>query len=169
MKQRGTPTVGLILAATLCVSPLLPGEKKNPVVGTWKLDVDKSKYSSGSLPKSATRTVEAQADGEKTSYEEVKADGSQESYSYTASYDEKDYPITGMGANWREELLSGADTITVRRAGSNAYAFALKKSGQVVVTMRGVVSKDGKLLTLTANGADAKGQPTAFVTVWDKQ
>jgi len=148
----------------------LRAEKKNPAVGTWKLDVAKSKYSTGSLPKSATRTVAEQGDGEKTSYEEVGGDGSQATYTYTATYDDKDSSISGSGRpSWREDLLSGADAIAMRRSGSNAYGAAFKKSGQVVMTMRAVVSKDGKVLTITTNGADAKGQPTTFVTVWDKQ
>ena len=81
-----------------------------------------------------------------------------------------DSPITTSGGpGSRESLRNGADAIAIRRAGSNSFAFALKKSGQVVMTMRAIVSKDGKALTITANGADTKGQPTTFVTIWEKQ
>jgi hypothetical protein len=45
----------------------------------------------------------------------------------------------------------------------------LKKSGNVVMTTRALVSKDGKVTTVTASGADAKGQPTKNVSVWEKQ
>jgi hypothetical protein len=76
----------------------LAAEKKNPAVGTWKLDVAKSKYSTGS-----SRTVEEQGDGEKTSYEEVGGDGSQATYGYTATYDDKGSPISGSGRpSWRK-------------------------------------------------------------------
>jgi len=152
------------------LASLLGAEKSASVAGTWKLDVGKSNYSTGSLPKSATRTIEAEADGEKTTYQQVDADGTEAGYAYAAGYDDKDAPITGSGkATWREDLLGGAETITIRKGGSNAYSVALKKSGLIVMTMRVVVSKDGRVLTITSNGADAKGQPTKSVTVWDKQ
>jgi hypothetical protein len=158
-----------VLAAAVFSS--MPGaDKKYPPVGTWTLNVGMSKASTGSLPKTATRTVEAQSDGEKTSYQEVEGDGSRMTYTYSANYDGKDYPISGSGpASWRDDLLSGAETVSVRPAGSNAFAATLKKSDKVVMTTRMVVSKDGKVLTITANGADAKGQPTSSVTVWNRQ
>jgi len=65
--------------------------------------------------------------------------------------------------------MSGAETIALRRENSRTFGAALKKSGNVVMTMKTVVSKDGKIMTITANGADAKGQPTTFLSVWDKQ
>src|ERR1700723_1636024 len=39
--------------------------QSNPLVGTWELNTAKSKYDPGPIPKSLTRTVEAQGDGEK--------------------------------------------------------------------------------------------------------
>ena len=164
--------LGLLLRIVLfatAVAGLVQGEG-NPAAGTWKLNAAKSKYGNGSAPKSATRTVEMQSDGIRVSYEQVEADGSSTKYSYAASFDEKDYPISGSGrSSWRDDLLGGAETIAVRRAGSNAYAGALKKSGNVVMTSRTVVSKNGQVTTVTASGADAKGQPTTNVIVWEKQ
>jgi hypothetical protein len=158
----------ILLAAALSGASL--PEKKSPSAGTWTLNAAKSKYSNGTLPKSATRTVETLSDGEKTSYDEVGEDGSRTSYTYTAKYDDQDCSISGSGRqSWRDDLLSGAETIALRPNSSNSYAAKLKKAGNIVMTMRVVTSKDGKVLTITANGADAKGQPTTFVTVWDKQ
>jgi hypothetical protein len=162
-------TVALPVCFTLVFAGLLIAEKgATSIAGTWKLDVAKSKYSTGTLPKGATRTVEAQGDGEKTTVEEVEPDGSNFGYSYTVTYGEKDYPITRSGTVGNDPL-GGAETIAIRRYGSSEYGAALRKSGQVVMTMREVVSKKGQTLTITSNGADAKGQPTTFVTVWDKQ
>ena len=50
----------LALAAVVCVPAFA---QDNPLVGTWKLDVTKSKFDPGPAPKSLTRTVEAQGDG----------------------------------------------------------------------------------------------------------
>jgi len=45
----------------------------------------------------------------------------------------------------------------------------LKKSGKVVSTARRVVSKDGKTLTLTITGTNAKGQKVKNIAVYEKQ
>jgi len=146
---------------------LLPlvAAQDNPAVGTWKLDVAHSKFS-GAAPKSATLTIEAQGDSLRTTLEEVDADGSKTGYQYTASLDGKDYPIT---SSTDPERLRGADSVVLRRNGSHAYGAMFKKSGQVMMTNMTTVSKDGKTLTLVANGADAKGEPIKLSLVWDKQ
>ncbi len=160
--------VGIFVIAITGV--LFATDLSTSAVGTWKLNVAESKYGSGSVPKSGTRTFEERPDGVSVSYEYVEPDGSTIKYGFTASFDGKDYPITGSGtSSWREDMVGGAETIALRRAGSSIYAGALKKSGNVVMTTRTVVSKDGKVTTLTASGVDAKGQPTKNVIVWEKQ
>jgi len=47
----------------------------DPVVGTWTLNVEKSKFSPGPAPKSQTRTYSAGADGVSLSVSGVGADG----------------------------------------------------------------------------------------------
>jgi hypothetical protein len=156
--------------SVMVVVGLLWGTQGSSAVGTWKLDLAESKYGSVSPPKSGTRTVEARPDGVSVSYEFVESDGSVIKYSYDANFDQKDCPITGSGGpNWREDMLGGAETIALRSFGPNVYAAALKKSGNVVMTTRTVISKGGKVTTVITNGADAKGQPTKNVLVWDKQ
>ncbi len=150
-----------MLAALL---PLLAAQD-NPAAGTWKLDVAKSKFS-GTPPKSATLTIQAQGDSLKTTLEEVEADDSHTGYQYTASLDGKDYPITASTA---PERLRGADSVSLRHNGSHSYGAMFKKSGQVMMTNMTTVSKDGKTLTLVANGADGKGEPIKLMLVWDKQ
>jgi hypothetical protein len=148
---------------------LLPlfGAQDNPAVGNWKLNVAKSKFSSGTPPKSATLVIGVLGDSFKTSLQEIEGDDSQVGYEYTATFDDdKDYPLSGSS---RPERLGGADTVALRRDGPRAYAGKFKKSGRIVVTNRTVVSKDGKTLTLAANGVDAKGQTIAVMTVWEKQ
>jgi len=154
----------------LAIGGVLLASGDIPTVGTWKLNVAETQFNSGTMPKSATRTVEAQGDGITVSYEFVQADGSIIKYGYAAAFDSKDSPISGSGGpNWRDEMVGGAESVAIRHAGSNAYGGALKKSGNVVMTFRAVVSKNGKVTTITTNGLDAKGQPVKNVLVWDKQ
>src|ERR1700687_2641147 len=75
------------LAATLVAA--------NPAIGTWKLNLDKSKYSPGPAPKSATITYEETTDGIKRTGDSVDAEGKRASFEYTAKYDGKEYPVSG--------------------------------------------------------------------------
>jgi hypothetical protein len=60
------------LAAVVCAPAFA---QTNPLVGTWKLDVTKSTFDPGPGPKRLTRTVEAQGDGVKYTFDGVAADG----------------------------------------------------------------------------------------------
>lgn len=151
----------VLTVAVLClVASNAVTAQDNNSLGTWKLNVEKSKYNVG-MPKSLTRMVEAQSDGVKYSYEGVGADGSALAYSFTVKYDGNDYPVTGSG------MPDGADTIAIKRIDSNTFQATLKKSGKVLGTARTVVSKDGKVTTLTYKGEG--GTPTNRVAVYDKQ
>ena len=110
----------------------------NPFVGTWKMDPEKSHARPNPGPKEETRVVVAQGDGVKGSYEGTAADGSRIAYGYTAKYDGKDYPLTGMGTP------NGADTLALKRINTHTYEVTAKRGGKVVLTARVVASKDGK-------------------------
>jgi hypothetical protein len=129
-------------------------------VGTWKYDAAKSKFDppSGAY-KSRTAKVEAAGEGIKVSVEGVGADGKAQSYSYTVSYDGKDYPVTGSPV---------ADSISYKKVDENTIEGTSKKGGQVTSTATIVVSKDGKTLTVTTKGKTDKG-PFTSVVVYDRQ
>jgi len=129
-------------------------------MGTWKLNVSKSKYTPGPPPKSATVKYEASEGGYKRTGESVEADGKRTGFEYTAKYDGKDYPVTGS------ELF---DAIAVKRVDDNTVEATLKKGGKVVSSAKRVVSKDGKVMTITIRGTNAKGEKTNNVAVYDKQ
>ncbi len=138
--------------------------QSNPMVGTWKLNVAKSKFTPGPAPKSQTATIEAAGDGIKNVTKGTAADGSAIAYGYTASsLDGKDYPITGPGAP------GGGDTIAVKRIDAYTFESTIKKAGKVVQTIKVVYSKDGKSRTITGKGVDKSGQPTSLVAVYERQ
>ena len=132
----------------------------DPAIGTWKLNVAKSKYSPGPVPKSATITFEPSGDGIKRTGESVSADGQTTSFSYTAQFDGKDYPVIGN---------PNADTIAIKRINAYTTQSTLKKGGKVTTTARRVVSKNGKALTLTITGTTPDGKPMKNVAVYEKQ
>jgi hypothetical protein len=136
--------------------------QSNPIVGTWKLNLEKSKYDPGPAPKSLTRTVEAQGDGLKYTFEGVAADGTPIAYGFSVQFDGKDNPITGS-------MPSGADTISGKRINANHYEATLKKGGKVIGTSKVSISKDGKVTTVDATGTTATGAKAHDVQVYDKQ
>ncbi len=144
--------------------PILAAE--SPITGTWELNVAKSKFVQTPTPKSATLVIDEQAHAVSVKYEETKADGGQAGYEYKASMDGKESPVIGPSL---PERLRGADTVVVRKNGSREYGGLFKKSGQVVMTDKTSVSRDGKTLIVVVNGVDAKGQPLSLMTVWDKR
>jgi hypothetical protein len=136
--------------------------QSNPLVGTWKLNVTKSKFDPGPGYKSLTRTIAAQGDGVKYTFEGVAADGKPVAYGFSATFDGKDNPISGS-------MPSGADTISAKRIDSNHYVATLKKAGKDIGTSEVTVSKDGKVTTVDATGTTASGAKEHDVQVYDKQ
>lgn len=128
--------------------------------GTWKVNLAKSKYSPGPAPKTLSVKVEADEKSIKVSSEGTDAEGKPTHIEYSANFDGKDYPITG---------LPNADTISVKRIDANTYESTTKKAGQVTMTVRSSVSKDGKTRTSTFKGKDEQGRDINNVVVYEKQ
>jgi hypothetical protein len=152
---------GLLVLAAVIASPLLAED--NPFVGTWKLNTEKSKFKPGPGPKSQTRTVVAQGDGAKYSFEGVAADGSTASYSFSTNYDGKESPVTGSG------MPGGADTIALKRVNSHKVEATLKRGGKEIGKAEAEVSKDGKVTTVKTKGKTADGKDYDSESVYDKQ
>jgi hypothetical protein len=129
-------------------------------VGTWKLNLAKSKYNAGTPPKSSTLVYEAAGAGIKVTVDTVAADGTVTHYTYTANYDGKDNPVVGN---------PNADTMSRTRVNATMTTGVSKKGGKVTNSQTFVVSSDGKTLTITGKGTNAQGQKVDSVGVYDKQ
>src|SRR5271165_2871063 len=70
-------------------------DQADPIVGTWTLNLARSKFSPGPAPKSQTRTYSQSGDGISLTVTGVAADGSAISQQSTFKYDKKAYPFTG--------------------------------------------------------------------------
>jgi hypothetical protein len=163
LKEKIMKRVFAVIAMALVASGSLLAQS-DPFVGTWKLNVAKSKYvNAPPAPKTETRTVEAQGTSVKISLDGVEMDGSRIGYSYTTKFDGEDSPVTGVGA------ANAEDTIALKRVDAYTFTATTKRAGKVIRTVRGVVSKDGKVTTLVAKGTDAQGRPASAITIWEKQ
>jgi hypothetical protein len=153
--------VTIVLAGVLAVAVLATAQPKDPFVGTWVLNLAKSKYSPGPPPKSTTTTVEAAGKGYKLSVKVEPASGPAQEWSYTTNLDGKDSPITGNNPN--------ADTVAVKRIDAHTLESVNKKGGKVMSTQKNVVSADGKTRTVTTTGTTAQGEKVNNVAVYEKK
>jgi hypothetical protein len=154
--------VAIVLAVgVVALTVLAAAQSKDPFVGTWKLNVAKSKYSPGPAPRTITSTYEAAGKGYKVSVRNEPASGPVQEYSYTSNLDGTDSKYTGNNPN--------ADTVAVTRINANTLEAVNKKGGKVTTTQRNVVSADGKTRTMTTTGVDAQGQKLNNVAVFEKQ
>ncbi len=128
--------------------------------GTWKMNPAKSKYSPGPAPKSLTVKVDADENNFNVSADGTDADGKPTHVAYSAKFDGKDYPVTG---------LPYAETVSVQRVDASTVQSSLKKAGKVVMTVTTAVSKDGKTRTSTFKGKDEQDHDVNNVVVYDKQ
>jgi len=148
-----------IVAATGVVA-IAAAAAPDPVIGTWQLNVSKSKFTPGPAPKSETRTYSQSGPSITLVIKRVGADGNEMTSQATYQLDGKDYPWTGDPS---------VDSLSVNQVDSNTVKFTQKKAGKVVSTGSRTVSKDGKTLTLKSKGTTAKGEKSENVGVFDKQ
>jgi len=161
--KRVLTIVAVVVVALAGSGLMLAQNAADPRVGTWKLNLAKSNFAGMPAPKSEMRTVEAQGNGEKVTFNGVAADGSPIAFSVTAKLDGTPAPLVGTGA------AGGADMSAPKRIDPYTLTSTTTKAGKVVATERFVVSKDGRVTTQTRKTTDAKGQPITQVIVWDKQ
>jgi hypothetical protein len=161
IRTRRSVTGVLVGIAALVIVTAASAQNTDPVIGTWKLDVAKSTYKPGPAPKSSTVVVEAAGGkGIKVSVDAVNADGSPSKWGFTTQRDGKEVPVTGNPM---------FDTATSTQSSPTAGATEYKKGDKVVYTTKLALSKDGKTMTLTSTGTDAKGQAVHNVSVYTKQ
>jgi hypothetical protein len=129
-------------------------------LGTWKLNVEKSKSSPGPAPKSLTLKFEASPAGTRLTSDGVNAEGKATHGTYSSKFDGKDVPWEGN---------PDADTAAAKKIDDSSYENVWKKGGKVTITAKVVVSKDGKSLTVSQTGKNAKGETVNNTSVYEKQ
>jgi hypothetical protein len=147
----------LLLVALVLNLSAAPADEHS---GTWKMNPAKSNYSPGPAPKSITVKIASDADNMKLTSDGIDAAGKPTHVEYTAKFDGKDYPITG---------IPNADTVALERLDASTIRSTTKKGDQVVMTVTSVISKDGKTRTATFKGKNAEGLDVNNVVVYDKQ
>ena len=129
-------------------------------LGTWKVNVAKSKYSPGPAPKAQTVKYEATGDNMKITVDGTDAAGKPIHNEWTGKFDGKDYAVKGD---------PDTDMRAYRRIDDYTTEIVAKKAGKVTTTTKSVYSKDGKTRTSTATGTDPRGQKVDNTIVYEKQ
>ena len=157
MKRALIAVCVLFVFCSVAVFAQAPAAKN--MVGTWKLDPAKSKYSPEPTPKSQIATLEAVDGGLKVVADRVEADGKTTHFEWTAKFDGKDFPVKGD---------PNRDAVSVKKLDDYTIDITNKKAGKVLTTIHAVYAKDGKSRTETATGTDAQGHKVENVTQWTK-
>ena len=152
--------LALLAAVAVAAGSLMA--QTNPFVGTWKLNLAKSKYEGVPAPKSLTRTVTAEGGGLKYSFEGEAADGSKISYSFTSKLDGSDAAVTGAG------MMGGADAVALSKLSAHKMSGITKKGGKEIGKASVDLSNDGKTVTVKTTGK-LDGKDVKTEQVYDKQ
>jgi hypothetical protein len=118
-------------------------------LGTWNLNLEKSKYPTGMAPKELTRTVTADGDSMK--------------HGFTVKYGGDFFDATGTSTPY------GADKISIKKVNSHQFSAILKKGDKEVGTSSVTVSHDGKRCTVYGKGTGPDGKPVKLTQVFDRQ
>jgi len=159
MKRRSCVMLAFAAVVVLAFGAVTIAADNN--VGTWKLNLAKSKFSPGPAPKSQTLKIEAWGDdGVKYTADGMDPEGKPTHWEFQGKYDGKMNPFKGN---------PDADMIAYKRIDANTVEATTTLNGKPAQTTKVVVSKDGKTRTLTQTGKNAKGQDVNNVVVYDKQ
>ncbi len=134
----------------------------DPFVGIWKLNIAKSHYNPGPLPKSSSNTYEpVPGGGLKLTVTTVTADGKLSTIERVEHYDGKPHPV--------QQERSGADAVATKRIDRNTIEVVNYRNGKILSSLTRRISKDGKTMTSEAKGTSPQGQPFEEFRFFDKQ
>jgi hypothetical protein len=128
------------------------------LIGTWRLDLAKSRYTPGPPPRNETRTYVRDKEGMQGTIRRLREDGREEVIEYRADFDHE-YPVMGTQAY---------DTIRLKRIDSRTAEAVLSHAGRVFGTARRVIAEDGRTLTITFRQED-RGTLENNIAVYRKQ
>jgi hypothetical protein len=153
----------LVMSVALCLPGTLAGQTHDPWFGTWRLDVEKSRFRPGQAPRSIVTTIEPLDGGLKYSSDAVNARGETTHIEGSASFNGRDRPVHGDPE---------VDSVALKRINSQTYEIVMKKAGKVTANIINVISRDGKLRTATAiwkNAQLTEGSNIKEVVVFERQ
>ena len=148
----------LLVTLAVCFAAGTACFAANANMGTWKLNMKKSKIAKG-MGRNNTVVYSSTLFQTKVTVDGVDAKGKPNHSEWTGMFDGKDHPVTGS---------MDEDTRAYTKIDDHTLQFVSKKGGKVTINGRIVVSADGKSRTVTVDATDAKGKKHHGVAVYDK-
>ena len=147
--------VGLVT----CALPQVSFAQGSSLVGTWKLNIEKSKFTGAAL-RSQTNTYQQDGQNIKGTVQAVDAQGNATTQVLIHIYDGQPHPLTG-NPNY--------DARSYTRVDANTLISASMKAGKLVQVATIVISPDGKTFTTTNTGIQPSGLMGTNIQVYEKQ
>lgn len=155
--------IAIATLATLVLSTTAWAQTE-PLIGTWKLNLSKSKYDPGPPPQSSLNKYESAPSGQDgivLTVDSVNARGERsQGQPSTYLFDGKEYAVTGQAAY---------DAVIQKRVDRHTTLRMQMKAGKLVNFLWRAVSPDGKTMTLKQIGIDEQGKPYSNIQIYDKQ
>jgi len=138
--------------------------KDDPSLGTWRLNVAKSKFTPGPPIKGDTRSYEVNDEGWLiVTTETIQPDGTHTGVRFAAKFDGKAYPQIGRFAPTVTLITyEPVDRVTLKYTQRDT-------SGKVLSTNTRTVSTDSKTMTIEQRSTDANGRPVVNVELFERQ
>ncbi len=144
-------------------APVTAPAAKDPFIGVWKLNPQKSKYESGGAPTSFTRTYEDRGGGTIFMTTDVTIpQGSTRAY-LVYRRDGKPYPEAAVGVESIRMVTITAIESRTEEVDVLVNGTASQKPSTITI------SADGMTMTQVVSGRDAKGKGFTNTVVYDKQ
>jgi hypothetical protein len=165
MKPVKLSRVRIAIVLALCLVPVpawVASAQSDLRVGTWELNLAKSTFSPGPPPQRQTLTFRAAGPQWMALLQGIDASGkpiNPDIHNLAITFDGRDHPTAN----------ADYDTTAWKRSSANKYEVIRKKAGKIVLTSTNEVSNDGRTMTITTQGVNAKGQLVHNVRVYDKQ
>jgi len=147
------------LGLVACTFPQVSFAQSNSLVGTWKLNIEKSKFSGAAL-RSQTNTYQQDGQNIKGTVQAVDAQGNATTQVLLHIYDGQSHPLTG-NPNY--------DARSYTRVDADTLISASMKAGKLVQVATIVISPDGKTFTTTNWGIQPSGMMGNNIQVYEKQ
>lgn len=151
---------------TISAGSLL-AQKQDLLVGTWKLNLEKSKFDpprTGPQPQSVMRTFEDRGGGLLiATTETITADGKKELTVAPFKRDGKPYPLA---------TDTGSHTVVMmafKKVDAHNNTHTTIVNGNVVQNGTEIISADGKTYTEERKGTNPRGQQIDNVFIWERQ
>ena len=161
MNRRTTLMSIALLSLLACSFPQASFAQSSPLIGTWKLNLEKSKLTPAPVPRSQTATFQQDGQNIKNTNQTIDAQGNATTAVLLHIYDGQPHPTTGS------QLY---DASAYLRLDGNTVVLSRFKGGKLVQVGTIVVSQDGKSRTNTTSGIiGPNGLAGTTVSFYDKQ